>query len=141
MNQEESSVVLMKEVVTNLEKHANNAMRELDMTVTQARVLATLQSFSEKQVTLKHLEKKLQLSQSVTAGIIKRLEQRKYVESLGDCEDKRIKIVRITPLGEQQCKSSQEILEKLENKFLSCFTENEALIFNTLLKKIRDSIE
>ena len=71
MNQEESSVVLMKEVVTNLEKHANNAMRELDMTVTQARVLATLQSFSEKQVTLKHLEKKLQLSQSVTAGIIK----------------------------------------------------------------------
>lgn len=141
MNHEESCVVLMKEVETNLEKHVNNAMRELDMTVTQVRVLVTLQSFSEKQVTLKHLEKKLQLSQSVTAGIIKRLEQRNYVESFGDSEDKRIKIVRTTSLGEQQCKYSQEILKKIENEFLSCFTESEALIFNTLLKKIRDSIE
>lgn len=141
MNPEESCVVLIKELETNMEKHINNAMREQEITVTQARVLFTLRSFPEKQATLKHLEKKLQLSQSVTVGIIKRLEQRNYIESFGDSEDKRIKIVRMTPLGERQCKASQEILTRLENRFLLALTEEEHAVFSTLLKKVKAAMD
>ncbi|MCQ4635177.1 MarR family transcriptional regulator [Anaerovorax odorimutans] len=141
MNPEESCLVLLKELETNMEKHMNNAMRELDITVTQARALVTLQSFPKKQASLKNLEKKLQLSQSVTVGIIKRLEQRNYVESFGDSEDKRIKIVRITPLGERQCKASQKILTRLENRFLSALTEEEHVVFSALLKKVKAAMD
>ena len=35
------------------------------------------------------------------AGVVARLEQKKLVEGFGNAEDRRIKMVRITPLGEQ----------------------------------------
>lgn len=141
MKPEESCIVLLKELETNMERHINNAMRELDITVTQARALLTLQSFPQNQATLKHLEKKLQLSQSVTVGIIKRLEQRNYVECFGDFEDKRIKIVRITPLGERQCKAAQKILNRLEERFLSVLTQEETEVLRTLLKQVKAAID
>lgn len=133
---EESCLILIKELEIYIEKHMNNALKELDITATQAKTLTALLNFPGKQTTLKHLEKKLLLSQSVTVGIIKRLEQKNYVESFGDLEDKRIKIVKITPLGEQQCQCSNQILLKLEHDILSSLTKSEYLIFNKLLKKI-----
>lgn len=115
----------------------NNEIKELDMTMTQLRALSVLLNFPGKQATLKDLEKELQLSQSVTAGIIKRLEQRKYIESFGNPEDKRIKMVKITPLGEQQCRRSDIILYQLEKDMLSCLTESEIVMLEGLLNKIK----
>lgn len=138
MENGESCLILIKQLEVNMGRRMNNEMKELDMTLTQVRVLSLLLGFPEKQATLKDLEKKLQLSQSVTAGIIKRLEQRKYIESFGDSEDKRIKIVQITPLGEQQCICSDKILFHLEEEMLSCLSEHEMITLQTLLKRVRE---
>lgn len=89
---------------------------------------------------MKYLEKELDLAQSVTAGIIVRLEQKKYVESFGDSTDKRIKIVRITTLGEQIYQASQKILSELENKVLSNLTDDEKRQFKDLLIKVRNTL-
>lgn len=137
MADSESCLILIKQLEVNMGRRMNNEMKELDMTLTQVRVLAILLGFPEKQATLKDLEKKLQVSQSVTVGIIKRLEQRKYVESFGDSEDKRIKIVRITSLGEQQYRCSDKILSQLEEDTLSCLTEDEITILQDLLNRIK----
>lgn len=137
----ETCLVLIKELENNIQKRMNYAMKELDMTLTQGRALDIIWSYPGKQITLKQLEKELQLAQSVTAGIIKRLEQKEFVKSFGDAEDKRIKIVQITPLGEKQYHCSQKILFAFENEFLSCLTEKEQSAFNTLLKKVKDSIK
>lgn len=137
MTNNESCLILIKQLEVNMGRRMNNEMKELDMTLTQVRVLSILLEFPEKQATLKDLEKKLQVSQSVTVGIIKRLEQRKYVESFGDSEDKRIKIVKITSLGEQQYRCSNEILSRLEGDILSCLTENEITILQDLLNRIK----
>lgn len=137
----DSCLIFIKELEVNIERRMNNEMKELDMTMTQARALSLLLDFPERQATLKHLEKSLQLSQSVTAGIIKRLELRRYVECFGDAEDKRIKIVRITPLGEQQWQRAEKILRQLERDVLSCLTEQEAQSLKTLLKKVKSCNE
>lgn len=137
MTNNESCLILIKQLEVNMGRRMNNEMKELDMTLTQVRVLSILLEFPEKQATLKDLEKKLQVSQSVTVGIIKRLEQRKYIESFGDSEDKRIKIVKITSLGEQQYRCSNEILFRLEGDILSCLTENEITILQDLLNRIK----
>lgn len=138
MENSESCLILIKQLEVSMGRRMNNEMKEMDMTLTQVRVLSLLLGFPEKQATLKDLEKKLQLSQSVTAGIIKRLEQRKYIESFGDSEDKRIKIVQITPLGEQQCICSDKILSNLEEEMLSCLSEHEIITLRSLLKKVRE---
>lgn len=138
MENGESCLILIKQLEVNMGRRMNNEMKELDMTLTQVRVLSLLLGLPEKQATLKDLEKKLQLSQSVTAGIIKRLEQRKYVEGFGNSEDKRIKIVKITPLGEQQCICSDKILFQLEEEMLSCLSEHEMITLQTLLKRVRE---
>lgn len=141
MINDESCLILIKWLETNVGKRMNNEMKGADMTGTQVRTLSILLESPEKQATLKYLENKLKLAQSVTAGIIKRLEQKRYIESFGDLEDKRIKIVRITPLGERQYWDSQIILSKLEKDIFSCLTESEYRTFGILLKKVKKSME
>lgn len=141
MANNESCLVLIKQLEINVGRRINNEMKELDMTLTQARLLSILLDFPDKQATLKDLEKKMELSQSVTAGIIKRLEHHKYIESFGDSEDKRIKIVKITPLGEQQCRSSDKVLHQVEKDVLACLSESEIALLQDLLNKIRKANE
>lgn len=141
MANSESCLVLIKQLETYIGRRINNEMKELDMTMTQARALSILLNCPDQQASLKDLEKKLELSQSVTAGIIKRLEQRRYIESFGDSGDKRIKIVKITTLGEQQCRSSDKILHRVEQEVFSCLSESEIALLQDLLNKVRKANE
>lgn len=141
MAKSESCLVLIKQLETYIGRRINNEMKELDTTMTQARALSILLNCPDQQASLKDLEKKLELSQSVTAGIIKRLEQRRYIESFGNSGDKRIKIVKITPLGEQQCRSSDKILHRVEQEVFSCLSESEIALLQDLLHKVRKANE
>lgn len=141
MANSESCLVLIKQLETYIGRRINNEMKELDTTMTQARALSILLNCPDQQASLKDLEKKLELSQSVTAGIIKRLEQRRYIESFGHSGDKRIKIVKITPLGEQQCRSSDKILHRVEQEVFSCLSESEIALLQDLLHKVRKANE
>lgn len=136
-----TSIILIKNIKDIEEKELNHALKAQDITLSQAKALFVLSEHPEHQVTLKYLEKELDLAQSVTAGIIVRLEQKKYVESFGDSADKRIKIVRITPLGEQKCQASKKILVELENESLSDLTDDEKQQFKELLVKVRNTLQ
>lgn len=140
MSESITSIILIKSIKDIEEKELNHALKAQDITLSQAKTLSVLSKHPERQVTLKNLEKELDLAQSVTAGIIVRLEQKKYVESFGDSADKRIKIVRITPLGEQKYQASQKILAELENKVLSDLTDDEKRQFKDLLIKVRSTL-
>lgn len=113
----------------------------LDITIAQAKALGVLLHQAEKQATLKKVEKSLGLAQSVVAGLIVRLEQKGYVECFGDAADKRIKIVRITPLGEQQYDKSQDILGALGRRSLSDLSEDETGQLISLLNRIRKNLQ
>lgn len=69
------------------------------MTMARMEVLLELNSIPEKQCTLKELEQRLHVAQSTAAGIVIRLEQKRYIEGFGDSSDRRIKQVRITESG------------------------------------------
>lgn len=140
MNEDIMSIILIKSIKDIEEKKLNHVLKAQDITLSQTKTLSVLFKHPERQATLKYLEKELDLAQSVTAGIIIRLEQKKYVESFGDSTDKRIKIVRITPLGEQKYQASQKIFVELENELLSDLTENEKQQFKELLVKVRNTL-
>lgn len=140
MEQKKQILIQLRETENEIEKQLNNALKNLDLTMSQAAVLATLLECPEEQMTMKELEKSIQLSQSVTAGIVLRMEQKGYLESFGDLHDKRIKIIKISEQGKIMCDSARKILSDFEKRLLSDFTKAESDMFLNLLDKAFDNI-
>lgn len=140
MINQDSCGALVKQIHDELEKNANNAMRSGDITMAQCGALLILNSASGGQMSLKELERSLRVSQPTAVGIVRRLEQKERVESFGSPEDKRIKMIKITPSGIECCKRAEQQMQKAEEALLSGLTETERGIFLTLLKKVRDTL-
>lgn len=131
---------IIKQIHDELEKNANNALRPQGLTMAQVGALLVLRDAPEGRCSLKEMEQVLHVAQSTAAGIMARLEQKGLVEGFGSSEDKRIKMVRITPIGEECCFQAEQSMEETEKRLLSGLTETERSIFNSLLVKVRDSI-
>ena len=133
--------ILIKQIHTMLEKGANNALKNDDMTVAQITVLMTLYETAEKQMSMKDLEKILHVAQPTVAGLAFRLAQKGYIVYAEDAEDKRMKIVRITAAGIRCCKNAERMMIVTEEKLLSALDESERAMFRKLLMKVRDALE
>ena len=132
--------ILIKQIHDSLERQANNTLRNQGLTMTQVNVLLLLNKAPNKQLSLKELEKVLKVAQSTTAGIISRLEQKEFIESFGDPSDKRIKLIKITALGEACCLNAKKNMDDAEKKLLSPLTKEEQDIFNILLQKVNNNM-
>lgn len=133
--------LLIKQMHDRLEKQANNALRPKDLTMMQVSVLMALRETAEKQLSMKELERHFQVAQSTIAGIISRLEQKGFVEALGNAADKRIKLVHITSAGEACCEEAAGHMHEAEDALLRGFSQEERSIFNTLLARAADNIK
>lgn len=141
MERDSTCGMLIKQINSTLEKNANNSLRKQDLTFAQVSALLTIRDFPEQKLSLKELEKLLHIAQSTTAGIISRLEQKGLVEAFGDLADKRIKLVKITPLGETYCQTAEQNMKEAEENLLSGLTETEKSIFYNLLQKVKDTLQ
>lgn len=140
MINQNSCGALIKQIHDELEKNANNALRADGITMAQCGALLILNDAPEGQMPLKELERWLRVAQSTAAGIVRRLEQKGLVESFGNPEDKRIKMIRITLSGIECCRYSEQQMLQAEETLLSGLTETEREFFLTLLKKVRDTL-
>lgn len=131
----------IKQIHDRMEKQANNAMRASDLTMMQVSVLLALQESGEKQMSMKELEKSFGIAQSTVAGIVSRLEQKGFVEALGDAADKRVKRVHITAAGEKCCAESACHKEEAEKRLLKDFSEEERRVLHALLEKAARNLE
>ena len=133
--------VIIHQIHNTIEKNGNNQLKKKGLTFSQMAVLLEVRKASEKQVTFKELEKLLMLAQSTTVGLISRLEQKKLVNVFGDKNDKRIKYVELTTLGEEYCIDAEKEMEYTENQLLSALSESEKEIFLILLKKVNENLK
>lgn len=141
MKEDTSCGAIIKQINSTLEKNANNTLRKKDLTVAQVSALLAIRNYPEQRVSLKELEKILHVAQSTTAGIINRLEQKGFVTGFGDPSDKRIKLVQITPSGEECCRAAERNMKEAEESLLSGLTETERSIFNSLLQKVSATLK
>lgn len=132
---------LIKQIHDGLEKQANNSLRPQDLTMAQVRVLIELRFAPERKMALKELERRLHVAQSTAAGIVARLEQKGFVESFGDANDRRIKMLRITPAGEECCQLADQNMAEIEALLLSGLTETESAIFFSLLERVSNNLK
>ncbi len=141
MSEYRSCGKLLKQIHDEMEKRANNTLRIQGLTMMQGETLLILNEAEGKILPLKELERKLHVAQSTAAGIVARLEQKGLVEGLGDMYDKRVKMVRITSVGENYCKEAKESITASEAELLSGLTETERDIFYSLLAKVRNTLK
>ncbi len=139
MAEESVCALLIKQIHSELEKNANNSLRRDGLTISQITVLKELDNVDEKQMELKQLERLLHVAQSTAAGIVRRLEQKGFVEGFGNAEDKRIKMIRITPSGLECCRRAEANAIQAETGLTSVLTETERTILVSLLQKVRNS--
>lgn len=128
--------ILMRQINNTFEKKANNQLKEKDLTFSQMAALIEILNTPAKKTTFKELEKRLSLAQSTTVGLISRLEQKKLVHVSGDRDDKRIKYVEITSLGENFCNEARQEMEDAEQKLLESLSAKEAETLLSLLEKV-----
>ena len=131
---------LIKKVHDEIEKKANAMLRQQELTLSQMHVLMELEAIPDHQLTLKELEGLLHVAQSTAAGIVMRLEQKGFVESFTDENDRSVKKVTLTPAGLQCCKNAESYVKEIETKLLSGLTTAEKLLFLDLLEKVFNAL-
>lgn len=129
----------IKMLSERIEKKANNALAQFDITLSQMRVLVTLHYSKEGVYTLKELEKIFNFSQQTIAGIVSRLEKKGLLESVTDGQDRRVKKVSITESGRELAERAQHEVKAAEQWLEECLSEEEGELFKQLLLKANRS--
>lgn len=125
---------LIKQLSTEIQKRADAALQESDLTMTQMYFLGALSHLPNRTATLKELERYFRVAQSTAAGVAARLEKKGLIESLPDESDRRVKRVRVTDAGADTLHHAIETMERGEAQMLSPLTDAEQ---ETLLKLLR----
>ena len=131
---------LIRQIHTTLEKQLNNSMRADDLTHAQVCLIFYLIDQADGCYSMKALEKQLGLAQSTTAGIVKRTEEKGLVECLPDPDDRRSKLVRVTPEGRFRFQETMAKIERNEAWLLHALTPEERPQFISMLRRVYDSI-
>ena len=141
MNGKPTSGQLIKQLHDAIERQANNSLRQNGLTMVQIWVLLLLDEKDEKTCSFKELEHILGVAQSTCAGIVNRLALKKLVDCFTDPNDKRMKLVRITPAGEKCCQDAIQNSRKVEQTIFHGLSEEEQNMFHSLLQRIYENMK
>jgi len=141
MKNHEECGMLIKQIHDGLEKNANNALREDNLTMTQIGTLIELNGEPQHELTLKELEKRMHVAQPTAAGIVSRLEDKGLVEGYISKEDKRIKIVHLTESGAKSCEQADIKMHQAEKQLLEGFSKAEKEAFYDYLERVLNNIK
>lgn len=130
----------VKKINDLMEKRANQAMLEEDLTFSQHHVLVCLMKTEGHSMTLKQLEKHFRVAQATMAGIVKRLESKELVKCTADPQDRRIKVVTLTPGGEESCRRSYRYMKSGEEKMMERLSGAEKEELNRLLTIVYETL-
>lgn len=142
MSYTEQCAPLIRHIHCAMEKEANNKLREMDLTVSQIYLLQALNHApdSTHTLTLKELEKQLQIGQSTTVGLVQRLQKKAFVTCTQSTEDKRIKIVALTAAGENVCQEAESHMARVFDHMSEGLSEDEKKVLLTLLKRVQQNL-
>lgn len=132
---------LFKQINDELQRRANNQMRSQDITMSQATVLLELAHAPSSTLSMKELEKRLNVAQPTVVGLINRLEQKNLVDSFGEPNDKRTKLVKLTADGLLRVQQTEDCMDNVERNMLSGLTDTERDILYSLLKKVHNGLK
>lgn len=107
----------------------------LDLTYTQ--YIAMMVLWEEKEITVKALGQRLYLDSGTLTPLLKKLEQKGYVQRIRSKDDERNLIIRLTDEGEQLKQTAVEIPSQM-GKCVCLSTEEAQTLYSLLYKMLGD---
>ena len=132
-------VIMMKTISEEMQRRNDSFLKDFDLTFSQGRVLKIVYGESGK-VTQKDIEDILFVSHPATRGIIKRLEEKGYIFTATDKEDKRHKVLFITEDGKAKVEAIESSVSKEKTPF-DDIDDGDREDFKRILRKIIANIK
>lgn len=139
--EENPCTMLIRQLDMSLTKESDKKLREHNLTRSQIMALMYLSDAEMHELSLKELERLLQVSQPAVVGIVARLEKKGMLQSFQDPSDKRMKRVKLTHQGEERCIEARGNMEALEDFFLRDMTEDERATLRALLERANKNLK
>ena len=131
---------LIKIIQDSYEKETNLMMKNLNLTSQQARILMYLNSCKDNKTTQKDIEEFFNVSHPTVVGLLKRLEQKEFLQTYFSPDDKRIKIIQLSKQDERLNQSIHYFTHEIEHTLLSGLSTQEIQQLRALLLKVYHNI-
>lgn len=115
---------LLKQITDKIKASADASLKSKALTLSQMRVLEFVSNHTEG-VTQKAIEEHFQVSHPTIVGIITRMEKKGYLECWMDPEDKRNKMVCLTPKAWPIAREMKQEIEMQEIRLLKGLSEEQ----------------
>ena len=126
----------LKLMSSGFEAAANRELSALGLTAAQAQLLIILNSSNDTLRLQKSLAAELGASQACVTGIISRLGEQGFVRLSRDGEDRRNRLISLTPKGEDICQKAHEALVRACRDYFSPLTDEELGQLSAIVKKL-----
>ncbi|MBQ9632632.1 MAG: MarR family transcriptional regulator [Lachnospiraceae bacterium] len=138
--EEENVVALLKHLSNSLAVFADAALKEFDITYSQARIMMFLVE-QGGEVTQKELEEYLKVSRQTVIGMVSRLEKKGYVESRIDKDRHGKKTVMISEWARKRGEDMDSNRWKFEHLLLKGFEEEEIERLKEYLRRMHTNLD
>jgi DNA-binding MarR family transcriptional regulator len=140
MNENESIGRIFKRIDDTFKKGCNQKLKETGITASQWPVLMFLFSTTKKEVNQRDIEDHLKLKNPTVTGILKRMEEKGFIQCEVNSKDKRFKNVFLTPKAQTIENFLREDMECMDKLLVKNMSEKETQILRVLLFKVLENI-
>ena len=119
---------------------AEKDLRRHDLTLTQTRVMGFLSEMGG-QVTQKEIEDDLQVSHPTVVGLVSRMEQKGFLTTRPDPNDRRNKLVEMTDKARELDETIDMTVALHDALLLRGFTEQEREMLQEFLSRISRNLD
>lgn len=106
----------------------------------QGHVLIFLEKNQEREIFVKDIEKRLNISKSVSSNLVKRMEKNGFIEVVPSKTDKRFKQVILTEAGKDKIPMLQECRMAIENYFFKEISKEELMTVKHVIDQLNQNV-
>lgn len=132
MNEE---MLLINEISQKHEEYINNKLKEYDITYNQFKVIMSIEENSN--ITQKYMSTIFDLNESSVTRLIAKIEDKKFIKTTKNPNNKRKKEMKITKKGKDLLNEIQLYETKWNKNFISNLKKDEIKELNRLLNKAK----
>ncbi|HHK5595850.1 MarR family winged helix-turn-helix transcriptional regulator [Streptococcus mutans] len=94
-----------------------------------------------KEIFIKDIEKRLDISKSVTSNLIKRMGKNGFISVIPSRKDRRYKQIVLTPLGQEKAGKITVFLTDLKKLLLKDISQEDLSVARKVFKQIKQNLE
>ena len=134
----EKVAILVKKAALEFDKLSNPILAGYDLTASQYKIIKYLYSHPNQTARLVDLERYYSLTHPTTIGLLDALEKKGFVTREENPEDRRSRILSLTPKALEQQAELEQLGDTLENRLTQGLTVAERQQLIRLLRKLLD---